>query len=112
MQDTATRFVYKPRDIEQNLKNEDFYTKVKFGIFSCVISGMVGPLVQYYDGLTFRSGQFQARAMAGVPGNEFAQYKDPLSEDIWAKKNTLNVLKTRSFGDLVYIEKGWKNTLR
>jgi hypothetical protein len=76
--------------------------------------GMVASGYQYYyDNLSYRSAQFQGKAMAGEDGFDFLDYEDYGSgQKLWALKNTMDVLDEKELKDLVYLHKPeWKSTV-
>ena len=74
--------------------------------------GMTASMYQYYyDNLSYRSAQFQGKAMAG--DLDFLDYEDYSSgAKLWALKNTMDVLDEKEFKDLVYLHNpSWKSTV-
>ena len=97
--------VMKPRDVKEAICEERWYDKTRIAGVALVMGTMASMYQGYFDGLVYRSGQFQAAALAGQKSwrdydsyNAITTWKDRQNKDVWNDK---------SFKELKQIEEGW-----
>ena len=74
MKNFFSKFCFRPKDIKANCENEGKVHKAKIICFSVAMGLVAGSYQGFFDNLVYRSGQFQANAMAG--GAAFLNYID------------------------------------
>ena len=60
-----SRFVFRPKDLKENVAEEGNVHKAKIICFSVAMGLVAAGYQSYYDNLSYRSAQFQGKAMAG-----------------------------------------------
>ena len=95
---------FRPSELKLIVGQESWRDKIRIIGFAFLMLTIAGSMQQYYDLLSFRINQYQAKALAGQAS--FASYMDPLSDDMWDKKNTLSVVEDKEWSDLVKIQQG------
>ena len=105
-----SRFVFRPKDLKENVEQEGNVHKAKIICFSVAMGLVAAGYQSYYDNLTYRSTQFQGKAYAGQKA--FLDYTDYDSGAmLWKLKNDMDVLEDKDFKDLVYLgNTRWKST--
>ena len=74
MKNFFSKFCFKPSQLKNNCENEGKVHKAKIICFSVAMGLVAGSYQGFFDNLTYRSGQFQAAAMAG--SLTFADYRN------------------------------------
>ena len=74
MKNFFSKFCFKPSQLKNNCENEGKVHKAKIICFSIAMGLVAGSYQGFFDNLTYRSGQFQAQAMAGL--KPFANFKN------------------------------------
>ena len=93
----------KPNDLKELVQNEPRTHKVRIVCFSVLMAATAGTYRYWFDSMVARSAQMQARALAGMDELYFPSYIDKNSADVWVMRKTLEVLKTKSFDELLKI---------
>ena len=97
-----SRFVFRPKDLKENVEQEGKVHKAKIICFSVAMGLVAAGYQTYYDGLQYRSAQYQGKAYAGEVA--FLNYEDYDSgAKLWKLKNDLDVIEDKDFKDLVYL---------
>ena len=105
MKDMMQSLQFKPAGIKENVQNESKWHKLKIIGFAFLMAGVGTTYQAYFDGLVYRSGIYQKRALAGQ--ETFTEFKDgdnPLT--LWQYKNELDVLNGRPFQQIKYMQTG------
>ena len=102
MKNFFKRFAFRPRELKDNVEKEDKVHKAKIICFSVAMGLVAAGYQTYYDGLQYRSAQYQGKAYAGEVA--FLNYEDYDSgAKLWKLKNDLDVIEDKDFKDLVYL---------
>lgn len=97
-----SRFVFRPKDLRENVEQEGNVHKAKIICFSLAMGLVAAGYQTYYDGLQYRSAQYQGKAYAGeVAFMDYDEYG--IINNLWKLKNDLDVLEDKDFKDLVYL---------
>ena len=105
MKDTFKSLNFKPAAIKSCMEDESKYHKAKIVGFSLLMAGIATTYQSYFNGLVYRSGMYQQRALAGLEDfTDFIDGKNP--EELWQMKNELDVLEGRDFKALKYMHTG------
>ena len=107
MKSTFQRLAFKSRDLRENVKNEGMSHKARMIGFAALAASVSVTYLQFFSNLLFRSGQFQARALAGL--EQFNDARDKYDSTQFAMKHYYDVLNSKSFKELKYIQEGWKD---
>ncbi len=65
MMNMKNNMVMKPRDVKEVVCEEKWYDKTRIAGIALVMGSIASTYQHYFDGLVYRSGQFQAAALAG-----------------------------------------------
>ena len=89
-----SRFVFRPKDLKDNVEREGKVHKAKVICFSVAMGAMAAGYQSFFDNLTYRSAQMQGMALAGKKDYEFRNFRDFNDPDngLWNYKNQLDVL--------------------
>jgi hypothetical protein len=99
------RFAFRPKELKVACETEPWSHKAKIVGFSVLMSSIATYYQYYFDMLIYRSGQFQAAALAGESGYEFRDYQDNKrwSSEYWKAQQTLDVWKDKPLKELKQI---------
>lgn len=102
----ANRLALKPRDIKQCCCDETKMNKAKILVISLFMGAISSSYQTYFDGLVWRSGNFQKQALAGKLA--FLDYYDkddpsPTATSMWELRNRLDLVEDKSLKDLKFI---------
>ena len=79
MKNFFKKFVLKPKELKTNVERESKAHKAKIICFSVAMGLIAGSYQGYFDNLVYRSGQLQAKAMAGeLSFATYSDFKNPL----------------------------------
>ena len=107
MKDAWKNINFKPAAIKNCMEDESKYHKAKIVGFSILMAGVATTYQAFFNGLVYRSGQYQQRALSGQ--EEFTNYRDYQDPNLmWQAKNELDVLEAKPFKQLKYIQTGDK----
>ena len=102
MKDFVRSLKIKPAGIRKNVQHEDKYHKLKIVGFAFLMAGVGTTYQSYFNGLVYRSGIYQKRALADLESFEdFVDGENPAT--LWNKKNELDVLEGKPFKELKYM---------
>jgi hypothetical protein len=104
------RFAFRPKELKVACETEPWSHKAKIVGFSVLMSSIASYYQYYFDMLIYRSGQFQAAALAGEPGYEFLNYQEGAEWGAkqWTQRQTLDAWKEKGIKELKQISKNWK----
>ena len=102
MKDMMNSLQFKPAGIKENVENESKYHKIKIIGFAFLMAGIGTTYQSYLDGLVYRSGIYQKRALAGQETwLDYIDGENPAT--LWNLKNELDVLEGKPFKELKYM---------
>ena len=105
MKEMMSRFNLKPAGIRDCCEKETKYHKLKIVGFSLLMAAIGTTYQTYFNGLVYRSGIYQKRALAGQ--ETFTGFRDGENPaTLWKERNELNVLENRDFKELKYMHTG------
>ena len=105
MKDAWNKLNFKPAAIKNCMEDESKYHKAKIVGFSLLMASIATTYQSYFNGLVYRSGMYQQRALAGL--EEFTDFIDGKNPNtLWNAKNELDVLEGRDFKALKYMHTG------
>jgi len=73
--------VMKPRDVKECISEEKWFDKTRIAGVALVMGTIASTYQGYFDGLVYRSGQFQAAALAGE--KSWMNYDQASWLDLW-----------------------------
>ena len=102
MKDMMKSLQFKPAEIKKCVEDESKYHKVKIIGFAFLMAGVGTTYQSYFNGLVYRSGIYQKRALAGQETwRDFVDGENPAT--LWNLKNELDVLEGKPFKELKYM---------
>lgn len=101
---------FKPKDLKELVEQEPRSHKIRIVCFSLLMGAISGTYRYFFDSVVARSAGMQMQALAQSAELKFPDYIDPNSREVWTKRKTLGVLKSKSFDDLLRIENNWHTT--
>jgi len=105
MKDSWNKLNFKPAAIKNCMEDESKYHKAKIVGFSLLMAGVATTYQSYFNGLVYRSGMYQQRALSGYEQfTYFRDFKNPGT--LWQPRNELDVLEAKEFKQLKYIQTG------
>ena len=104
------RFAFRPKELKVACETEPWSHKAKIVGFSVLMSSIASYYQYYFDMLIYRSGQFQAAALAGEAGYEFLNYQENAQWGAaqWTQRQTLDAWKEKGVKELKQIQQDWK----
>lgn len=76
MKDAFNKLHFKPAAIKSCMEDESKYHKAKIVGFSLLMAGIATTYQSYFNGLVYRSGMYQQRALSGQDGFKFTNFRD------------------------------------
>ena len=99
-------FQWKPKNLRDNVENEDNIHKARIVGWSALMFVVASSYDWYFQNVTYRAMQYQWKAMAGnVDGTEY-KFNDKInkySAEVWNAKNLHDFIDSKDDKDLKYL---------
>jgi UDP-galactopyranose mutase len=108
MKGMMAKFSCKPRELKMACENEPWSHKARIVGFSVLMGSIANYYQYYFNMLGYRSGQFQAAALAGEKAFRDYTPNGKYSAANWTAQQTLDAWKDKSLKELKQINQNWK----
>lgn len=102
MQSRFRYYSFSPVGLRCLCDQERWWEKARVAAIAILMGGIASAFIGYFDGLVYRSHQFQQAALGDEKGYEFLDYEHYVQwkAEAWAFKQTLAVLKDKPLKEI------------